>query len=179
MRNFDPQHLPHLRLPVGPNHVLQVAKEAGVTLSKVLTTHHQWDHAGGNADLWKRYKADPSLGILSIYDGNDDRINNMTNPVGQDDTLENGTVSHNQVYDALITKHSALLDDTKVLCGHDYALINQPFASTFESDNVDITQLLGIAKKADLKRRRAMMPFTIGQLKCTNVSIRLARLLCS
>uniref|UniRef100_A0A8D8KJI1 Hydroxyacylglutathione hydrolase, mitochondrial n=1 Tax=Culex pipiens TaxID=7175 RepID=A0A8D8KJI1_CULPI len=95
MRNFNPQHLPHLRLPVGPNHVLQVAKEAGVTLSKVLTTHHQWDHAGGNADLWKCYQADPSLGILSIYDGNDDRINNMTNTVGQDDTLENGTVPHN------------------------------------------------------------------------------------
>ncbi|EDS26292.1 glyoxylase 3 [Culex quinquefasciatus] len=95
LRNFNPQHLPHQRFPVGPNHVLQVAKEAGVTLSKVLTTHHQWDHAGGNADLWKRYQADLSLGILSIYDGNDDRINNMTYPVGQDDTLENGAVPHN------------------------------------------------------------------------------------
>lgn len=204
--------------PVEPDRVLEVAKEAGVSLNKVLTTHHHWDHAGGNADMWKRYQADPSLGKLSIYGGNDERIDNLTNPVGQDDTLEIGnlkvrcistpchTTSHicyyietpedkvvftgdtlflagcgrffegtpQQMYDALITKLSALPDDTKVYCGHEYALNNLRFANTVEPDNADITQLLTVAKEADLEGRRAMVPSTIGQEKRTNVFMRVA-----
>ncbi|KAL1377125.1 hypothetical protein pipiens_016468, partial [Culex pipiens pipiens] len=38
---FNIQNLTHLRLPDEPDRVLQVDKEAGVTLSKVLTTHYQ------------------------------------------------------------------------------------------------------------------------------------------
>lgn len=202
--------------PVEPNRVLQVAKESGVKLNKVLTTHHHWDHAGGNTDLFKQYQADPALGKLSIYGGNDDRIGSLTNPVGQDDTLEIGnlkvrcistpchTTSHicyyietpedkvvftgdtlflagcgrffegtpQEMYDALITKLSALPDDTKVYCGHEYALNNLRFGAVVEPDNVDIAQLLKIAKEADLEGRRAMVPSTIGQEKRTNVFMR-------
>ncbi|XP_053693969.1 hydroxyacylglutathione hydrolase, mitochondrial isoform X1 [Sabethes cyaneus] len=202
--------------PVEPDRVLQVAKESGVSLNKVLTTHHHWDHAGGNADLFKRYQADPALGKLSIYGGQDDRIPNLTNPVGQDDTLEIGnlkvrcistpchTTSHicyyietpedkvvftgdtlflagcgrffegtpQQMYDALIVKLSVLPDDTKVYCGHEYALNNLRFASTVEPNNADIAELLAVAKAADLDGRRAMVPSTIGQEKRTNVFMR-------
>ncbi|XP_058813735.1 hydroxyacylglutathione hydrolase, mitochondrial isoform X2 [Topomyia yanbarensis] len=202
--------------PVEPDRVLQVVKDVGVSLNKVLTTHHHWDHAGGNADLFKRYQMDPSLGPLAIYGGQDERIPNLTNPVDQDDTLEIGnlkvrcistpchTTSHicyyietpedkvvftgdtlflagcgrffegtpQQMYDALIKKLSALPDDTKVYCGHEYALNNLRFGITVEPNNEDIAKLLAIAKDADLDGRRAMVPSTIGQEKRTNVFMR-------
>eukprot|EP00897_Mesotaenium_endlicherianum_P000349 jgi/Mesen1/10314/ME000079S09741 len=37
--------------PVEPRKVLAAAKEAGATLTTVLTTHHHWDHAGGNEKM--------------------------------------------------------------------------------------------------------------------------------
>ncbi|XP_058442962.1 hydroxyacylglutathione hydrolase, mitochondrial isoform X2 [Malaya genurostris] len=205
--------------PVEPERVLKSAKESGVSLNKVLTTHHHWDHAGGNADLFKHYQMDTSLGPLSIYGGQDERIPNLTNPVGQDDTLNIGnlkvrcistpchTTSHicyyietpedkvvftgdtlflagcgrffegtaQQMYDALITKLSALPDDTKVYCGHEYALNNLRFGNTIEPDNENISKLLAVAKEADLDGRRAMIPSTIGQEKLINVFMRVQK----
>ena len=40
--------------PVDPDSVVAAVKEEGVTLTTLLTTHHHWDHAGGNADLIKK-----------------------------------------------------------------------------------------------------------------------------
>ena len=39
--------------PVEPTTVLAEVKRQGLTLSCVLTTHHHWDHAGGNSQLLK------------------------------------------------------------------------------------------------------------------------------
>ncbi|XP_045497605.1 hydroxyacylglutathione hydrolase, mitochondrial isoform X1 [Colias croceus] len=60
--------------PVEPNTVLKAVEEQGVTLTKVLTTHHHWDHAGGNEDLVKMHPG------LEVY-GGDDRIGALTNKV--------------------------------------------------------------------------------------------------
>lgn len=34
--------------PAEPSEVLNVVKREGVELTSLLTTHHHWDHAGGN-----------------------------------------------------------------------------------------------------------------------------------
>ena len=37
--------------PVEPKTVLEAVKAENVNLTTVLTTHHHWDHAGGNKEL--------------------------------------------------------------------------------------------------------------------------------
>ncbi|XP_047995098.1 hydroxyacylglutathione hydrolase, mitochondrial isoform X2 [Leguminivora glycinivorella] len=60
--------------PVDPNSVLMAVKEHNVNLTSVLTTHHHWDHAGGNENLVKM------IPNLTVY-GGDDRIGALTNKV--------------------------------------------------------------------------------------------------
>ncbi|XP_023944645.2 hydroxyacylglutathione hydrolase, mitochondrial [Bicyclus anynana] len=60
--------------PVEPRTVLQAVEAHGVKLTKVLTTHHHWDHAGGNEDLLKLHPG------LEVY-GGDDRIGALTTKV--------------------------------------------------------------------------------------------------
>ncbi|XP_058059177.1 hydroxyacylglutathione hydrolase, mitochondrial isoform X1 [Anopheles bellator] len=202
--------------PVEPDRVLEVVKQDGVQLNQLLTTHHHWDHAGGNEALSKKFQENADWGKLLVYGGNDDRIDCLTNRVGQDDTFEIGklrvrclstpchTSSHicyyietdqdrvvftgdtlflagcgrffegtpEQMYDALINKLSALPDDTKVYCGHEYAVQNLRFGNTVEPDNADTKALLEQAQAADLEGRRALVPSTIGQEKRTNVFMR-------
>ena len=50
-------------------------------LEVVLTTHHHWDHAGGNEQLLKL------TGPLTVY-GGDDRIGGLTNKVKHDDRFK-------------------------------------------------------------------------------------------
>ncbi|XP_026324709.1 hydroxyacylglutathione hydrolase, mitochondrial [Hyposmocoma kahamanoa] len=60
--------------PVIPSNVINAAKELGVNITKVLTTHHHWDHAGGNEDLKKM------LPNVEVY-GGDNRIGGLTHMV--------------------------------------------------------------------------------------------------
>ncbi|XP_047024596.1 hydroxyacylglutathione hydrolase, mitochondrial isoform X1 [Helicoverpa zea] len=60
--------------PVEPKSVLQAVKEHGAKLTTVLTTHHHWDHAGGNEELAKQ------VPDLQIY-GGDERIGALTKKV--------------------------------------------------------------------------------------------------
>jgi len=69
--------------PVDPDSVIKAVEEEGVTLTTLLTTHHHWDHAGGNADLIKRV---PGLAVL----GGDDRIDGVTRKVQHGDKLTVG-----------------------------------------------------------------------------------------
>lgn len=64
--------------PVDPETVLKTVSEDGVTLTKVLTTHHHWDHAGGNEKLVKQFTG----GSLEVF-GGDDRVGAMTKKVTQ------------------------------------------------------------------------------------------------
>ena len=57
--------------PVEPETVLAAVEEEGVELTTVLTTHHHWDHAGGNKELVKRVAG---LTVL----GGDERIEGVT-----------------------------------------------------------------------------------------------------
>ncbi|KAM5228381.1 hydroxyacylglutathione hydrolase, mitochondrial isoform 2-T2 [Ctenodactylus gundi] len=71
--------------PVQPQKVIETARKHGVKLTTVLTTHHHWDHAGGNEKL---VKLEPGL---KVY-GGDDRIGALTNKVTHLSTLQVGSL---------------------------------------------------------------------------------------
>lgn len=74
--------------PVDPESVIAAVKSEGVKLLKVLTTHHHWDHAGGNEKLVSMFKDNP----LQVF-GGDDRIGALTDKVKQGDTLKIGNLN--------------------------------------------------------------------------------------
>uniref|UniRef100_A0A8C3WIB8 Hydroxyacylglutathione hydrolase n=1 Tax=Catagonus wagneri TaxID=51154 RepID=A0A8C3WIB8_9CETA len=67
--------------PVQPQKVVETVRKHGVKLTTVLTTHHHWDHAGGNEKL---VKLEPGL---KVY-GGDDRIGALTHKVTHLSTLQ-------------------------------------------------------------------------------------------
>ncbi|XP_015433901.1 PREDICTED: hydroxyacylglutathione hydrolase, mitochondrial isoform X2 [Dufourea novaeangliae] len=69
--------------PVDPDSVASAVQQNNVKLTKVLTTHHHWDHAGGNTKLCKKFAN------LQVY-GGDDRIEALTNKVTHDDRFNIG-----------------------------------------------------------------------------------------
>ncbi|KAH8306976.1 hypothetical protein KR044_001931, partial [Drosophila immigrans] len=73
--------------PVDPDLVIKMVQAENLDLNKVLTTHHHWDHAGGNEKLVKLWKG----GELEVY-GGDDRIGGLTNKVRQNDIFYIGTL---------------------------------------------------------------------------------------
>lgn len=218
--------------PVNPETVLEVVKNENVILKSVLTTHHHWDHAGGNEKLISLFKGDK----LTVY-GGDDRIGALTNKVGQDDTLKIGNLNvkcyftpchttgesiqmrirwkannkfsfiqghicyyvqapesndraiftgdtlflggcgrffegtAEQMYTALIDKLSNLPDDTKVFCGHEYALQNLRFGLHVEPENVDIASKIEWAKH-QREEKVPTVPSTIGEEKLINPFMR-------
>ncbi|XP_064613620.1 hydroxyacylglutathione hydrolase, mitochondrial-like isoform X2 [Liolophura sinensis] len=72
--------------PVEPQKVVDAVSEEGVTLKKVLTTHHHWDHAGGNEGLIRL------TGPLEVY-GGDDRIGALTNKVKDGEQFKVGNLN--------------------------------------------------------------------------------------
>ncbi|XP_069111613.1 hydroxyacylglutathione hydrolase, mitochondrial-like [Argopecten irradians] len=72
--------------PVEPDKVLSAVKEGGFNLTTVMTTHHHWDHAGGNEELLKKA---PGLKVF----GGDDRIGALTKKVVQDDEFKVGNLN--------------------------------------------------------------------------------------
>lgn len=62
---------------------MSAVQQNNVNLTKVLTTHHHWDHAGGNAKLCKKFNN------LQVY-GGDDRIEALTHKVKHNDTFNIG-----------------------------------------------------------------------------------------
>ncbi|XP_038618498.1 hydroxyacylglutathione hydrolase, mitochondrial isoform X1 [Tachyglossus aculeatus] len=71
--------------PVQPQKVLETVKKYGVKLTTVLTTHHHWDHAGGNEKL---VKMEPGLKVF----GGDDRVGALTQKVSHLSTFQVGTL---------------------------------------------------------------------------------------
>ncbi|XP_042202199.1 hydroxyacylglutathione hydrolase, mitochondrial [Callorhinchus milii] len=69
--------------PVEPQKVVDAAKKHGVTLTTILTTHHHWDHAGGNKKLVKLL---PDLKVC----GGDDRITALSQRVTHKHTFQVG-----------------------------------------------------------------------------------------
>ncbi|CAA2960564.1 hydroxyacylglutathione hydrolase cytoplasmic [Olea europaea subsp. europaea] len=70
--------------PVEPHSILRVAQENGVDLKLVLTTHHHWDHAGGNEKLRQLVPA------IKVYGGSIDNVQGCTNKVENGDKISLG-----------------------------------------------------------------------------------------
>jgi len=71
--------------PVEPQKVVEAVKDLNVNLTTVLTTHHHWDHAGGNEGL---------VGLvdnLLVY-GGDDRIGALNNKVSDGQEFSIGSL---------------------------------------------------------------------------------------
>lgn len=72
--------------PVAPETVVEAVKLQNVNLTTVLTTHHHWDHAGGNKQLKQMM---PNL----LFYGGDDRIDCLTKKVSHETTLSIGNLA--------------------------------------------------------------------------------------
>ncbi|THU46388.1 hypothetical protein C4D60_Mb09t04410 [Musa balbisiana] len=64
--------------PVEPDKVCWTAKQIGADLKLVLTTHHHWDHAGGNEKMKQLVPG------IKVFGGSKDSVKGCT------DNLENG-----------------------------------------------------------------------------------------
>jgi hydroxyacylglutathione hydrolase len=71
--------------PVAPDTVIKAVADAQVKLTTILTTHHHWDHAGGNKELLQKV---PGLAVL----GGDDRIDGITQFVKEGDVAKIGNL---------------------------------------------------------------------------------------
>uniref|UniRef100_A0A3B3YXI5 Hydroxyacylglutathione hydrolase, mitochondrial n=1 Tax=Poecilia mexicana TaxID=48701 RepID=A0A3B3YXI5_9TELE len=67
--------------PVEPIKVVEAVRKHGVKLTTVLTTHHHWDHAGGNEKMVKLMPG------LKVY-GGDDRVDAITKKVSHSNTFK-------------------------------------------------------------------------------------------
>ncbi|KAK6630586.1 hypothetical protein RUM43_014571 [Polyplax serrata] len=72
--------------PVSPDTVVQAVNDEKVKLTHILTTHHHWDHAGGNSNLVKKI---PGLQVV----GGDDRIQGLTKKVGHNSQFKIGNLN--------------------------------------------------------------------------------------
>lgn len=64
---------------------MTAVQESNVNLTKILTTHHHWDHAGGNKEMCEKHEK------LVVY-GGDKRIEAINQLVTHDDTLNIGNL---------------------------------------------------------------------------------------
>ncbi|KAL5006225.1 hypothetical protein ScPMuIL_015031 [Solemya velum] len=71
--------------PVEPGKILNEVKNRNLSLTSILTTHHHWDHAGGNKALVKE------AGKLMVF-GGDDRIDGLTHKVKHGDQIKVGSL---------------------------------------------------------------------------------------
>jgi len=72
--------------PVEPEKCIAAIKEENVNLTHILTTHHHWDHAGGNEELFKHVKN------LTVC-GGDERIGALNKKVEHGDQIKLGKLN--------------------------------------------------------------------------------------
>nr|XP_061805862.1 hydroxyacylglutathione hydrolase, mitochondrial-like [Nerophis lumbriciformis] len=72
--------------PVEPVKVVEAVRKHGVKLTTILTTHHHWDHAGGNEKMVKLMPG------LKVY-GGDDRVDAITKKVSHSSNLKVGSLN--------------------------------------------------------------------------------------
>ena len=93
--------------------VVRRIEELGVTLKKVLSTHHHWDHTGANPDLAQRYGI-PVYG----HESDADRIPGFTEGLAEGETLRIGGLEAEIVFVPAHTKgHIAYVFPEAVFCG--------------------------------------------------------------
>ncbi|GAB2287944.1 Hydroxyacylglutathione hydrolase cytoplasmic [Dionaea muscipula] len=70
--------------PVEPEKMIEIAKENDAHLKMVLTTHHHWDHAGGNEKIRELVPG------IKIYGGSLDNVKGCTDKVENGDKISLG-----------------------------------------------------------------------------------------
>ncbi|CAK7340017.1 unnamed protein product [Dovyalis caffra] len=70
--------------PVEPEKLVSAANEHGLNLKLVLTTHHHWDHAGGNEKIKEMVPG------IKVYGGSLDNVKGCTNKVENGDKVSLG-----------------------------------------------------------------------------------------
>ncbi|KAL5711571.1 hydroxyacylglutathione hydrolase [Ranunculus cassubicifolius] len=70
--------------PVQPEKIVAAANIHGVHLKLVLTTHHHWDHAGGNDEIKKLVPG------IEVYGGSIDNVRGCTRKVENGDKISLG-----------------------------------------------------------------------------------------
>lgn len=70
--------------PVEPEKLVNAANEHGLHLKLVLTTHHHWDHAGGNEKIKEMVPG------IKVYGGSLDNVKGCTNKVENGDKVSLG-----------------------------------------------------------------------------------------
>ncbi|KAG9291046.1 hypothetical protein G9A89_012918 [Geosiphon pyriformis] len=77
--------------PVEPEKVLSVVKSENLELKHLITTHHHWDHSGGNE---KVFKAVPGIAVY----GGDERIPSLTRKVRDGEEFKIGNITARALY---------------------------------------------------------------------------------
>ncbi|GAB4832107.1 Hydroxyacylglutathione hydrolase cytoplasmic [Ancistrocladus abbreviatus] len=70
--------------PVEPEKILEVAKQNDAKLKMVLTTHHHWDHAGGNEKMRQLVPG------IKVFGGSLDNVKGCTDKVDNGDRISLG-----------------------------------------------------------------------------------------
>jgi hydroxyacylglutathione hydrolase len=78
--------------------VIPFIKKQNVTLTKILTTHKHWDHAGGNEDMKKEF---PNV---DVYGSKEDDVPACTHFVGENDTFSIGDLNVRVLFTPCHTK---------------------------------------------------------------------------
>lgn len=193
--------------PAEAGPVLAVVERRGARLTAILSTHHHWDHVGGNEALLAKLP-------LRVYGYRQDgtRIPGLTDGLDEGDSFAIGALTGRAIFipahtsghlayyfpdhgvvftgdtmfaggcgrlfegDAAqmmdsLAKLTALPDDTKVYCGHEYTEKNLDFAVTLEPGNSALAK-----KREAVSRLRAAgqpsVPTTIASEKATNPFLR-------
>merc|ERR1712137_928386 len=76
--------------PAEPNTIIEQSKQENVIIRSILTTHHHWDHAGGNEELLQQ------LGEMDVY-GADERIPKLNQFVTEKSLIRFGASTNIQV----------------------------------------------------------------------------------
>ena len=93
--------------------VVRAVDRLGVNVTKVLSTHHHWDHSAANPDLAEKYGA-PVYGHVS----DKDRIPGFTNALEEGDAIQVGKLEAHILFIPAHTRgHIAYVFEQAVFCG--------------------------------------------------------------
>nr|CAB3500923.1 unnamed protein product [Digitaria exilis] len=150
--------------PVEPEKVLKAASDVGANVDCVLTTHHHWDHAGGNEKMRLQVPG------IKVFGGSLDNVKGCTDQVENGTKLSLGkdieilclhtpchTKGHISYY--VTSKEGG---DPAVFTGDTlYTVKNLKFMLTLEPENEKMKQKLEWAEK-QCEANQPTVPSTIG-----------------
>ncbi len=149
----------------------------GVNLTKVLSTHHHWDHSAANPELAERYRA-PVFGHASDAQ----RIPGFTHGLEEGDRVSVGALEAEIIFIPAHTRgHIAYVFAEAVFCGHEYTESNLRFALSVEPSNTAAQKKMEWVRERrskaasdwhDATEAEFSIPSTIGEEKATNPFMR-------